>query len=64
MEKLEKLINNSEKNKILVRLTNIGLRDLKEDIEYMSEQEKDTKNTNGVVNIAEKILKFNRQQSG
>ena len=30
----------------------------------MSEQEKETKNPNEVVNIVETILEFNRQQSG
>ena len=64
LEKFKKLKNNSEKNKIQVLLTNNGLRDLKEDIEYMSEQEKDTENPNKIVNTVEKILKFNRQQPG
>ena len=30
----------------------------------MSEQEKETENPNEIVNIVEKILEFNRQQSG
>ena len=45
-------------------MINSGLRDLKEEIEKMSEQEKETKNPNEIVNIVEKILEFNRQQSG
>ena len=39
-----------------------GLRDLEEEIEGMSEEEKETKNPNGVIDIVEKILEFNRQQ--
>ena len=30
----------------------------------MSKQEKETENPNEIVNIVEKILEFNRQQSG
>ena len=42
LEKLKKLKNNPEK-KIQVNLINTGLRDLKEEIEDMSEEEKETK---------------------
>ena len=52
---------NDEKNKILVGFTNSGLRDLKEEIEDMSEQEKETENPNEIVEIAEYIFDFNRQ---
>ena len=45
-------------------MTNSGLRDLKEEIENMSEQEKETENPNEIVNFVEKILEFNKQQSG
>ena len=45
-------------------MINGGLRDLKIEIEDMSEQEKETENPNEIVNIVEKILEFNRQQSG
>ena len=45
-------------------MINSGLRDLQEEIEDMSEQEKETENPNETVNIVEKILEFNRQQSG
>ena len=38
-----------------------GLRDLKEEIEDMSEEEKETKNPNEIVDIVEKILNFNIQ---
>ena len=64
MEKFLKLKNNAEKNKIQTDLSHSELRDLKEEIENMSEQEKETENRNEIVNIVEKILEFNRQQSG
>ena len=64
MEKFKRLKNNSKRNKIQVVLANSGLRDLKEEIEYKSEQEKETENPNEIVNIVEKSLKFNGQQSG
>ena len=63
LEKLKKSKNNAKKNKIQTNLINSGLRDLKEEIEDMTEQEKETENPNEIVNIAEKILEFNRQQS-
>ena len=63
LEKLKKSKNNVKKNKIQTNLINSGLRDLKEEIEDMTEQEKETENPNEIVNIAEKILEFNRQQS-
>ena len=64
LEKLKELKNNPEKNKIQVDLINNRLNDLKEEIEDMSEKEKETKNPNGIVGIVEKILEFNRQQQG
>ena len=60
LEKLKKLKNNPEKNKIKVNLINSGLNYLKEEIEDMSEEEKETKNPNEIVDIVEKILGFNR----
>ena len=45
-------------------MINNRLNDLKEEIEDMSEKEKETKNPNGIVGIVEKILEFNRQQQG
>ena len=64
MEKFKHLKNNAGRNKIQAGLINSGLRDLKEEIEDMSEQEKETKNPNEIVDIVEKILGFNRQQQG
>ena len=64
LEKLKKLKNNLEKNNIGVNLINSRLRDLKEKIEDMKEEEKETKNSNEIVDIVENILEFNRQQQG
>ena len=63
LEKLKKSKNNKKMNRTQVNLINSGLRDLKEEIENMSEQEKRIKNPNGVVDIVEMILEFNRQQN-
>ena len=60
LEKLRKSKNNPEKNKIQVNLISSGLRDLKEEIEDMYEQEKETKNLNEIENIVENILEFNK----
>ena len=56
--------NNSERNKIQVGLINSGLRDLKEEIEDMSEEEKEIENPNEIVSIVENILEFNRKEQG
>ena len=45
-------------------MTKNGLRDLNKELEGMSEQEKETENPNEIVDIAENILAFNRQQQG
>ena len=63
LEKLKKSKNKKKRNRTQVNLINSGLRDLKEEIENMSEQEKRIKNPNGVVDIVEMILEFNRQQN-
>ena len=49
VKNLKKLRNNPEKNKIRVNLINSGLRDLKEEIEDMSEQEKEIEKPNEIV---------------
>ena len=51
-----------KKNKIQLGLINSGLRDLKEEIEDMGEQEKQIENTDEIVNLLENILEINRQQ--
>ena len=61
LEKLKRLRNSSEKNKIQVNLINSGLRDLKEEIEDMSEQEKEIGNPSEVVNLVENILIDNKR---
>ena len=61
LEKMKKLKNSPNKNKIKVNLIDNGLRDLKEEIEDISEEEKETKDPNEII---ENILEFNRQQQG
>ena len=43
-------------------MINSGLRHLKEKIEDMNEQEKETENPNEIVHVIENILEFNKQQ--
>ena len=64
MEKCNKLKNNAKRNKIQIGLINSGLRDLKEEIEDIREQEKETANPNEIVDIVEKILEFDKQHQG
>ena len=45
----------------LVNLINSGLKDLKEEIKKMSKAETDNEKPDKIVNIVEKILKFNEQ---
>ena len=45
-------------------MINSGSRDIGEEIEDMSEHRKETENPNGIVNVVENILEFNRQQQG
>ena len=60
---MKKSKDNPEK-KSRVSLINSGSRDPKKEIENTSKEEKETKNPNGIVDIVEKILEFNRQQQG
>ena len=53
--------NNTEKNNNLVSLINSGLKDLKEKNKKMSEAEIEIENPELIVEIVEKILKFNKQ---
>ena len=53
--------NDTEKNNKLVSLINSGLKDLKEEIKKMSEAEIEIEDPESIVNIIEKILKFNKQ---
>ena len=61
LEKLKKSQNNAEKNKIQAKLIKSVLRDFKEEIEGMGEEEKDMEKLNEIVDIGEKILEFNNQ---
>ena len=58
--------NDTEKNNKLVSLINSGLKDLKEEIKKMSEVEIENEDPELIVEIVEKILKFNKknQQKG
>ena len=49
------------KNNELVSLINSGLKDLKEEIEKMSEKEKEIEKPDKIVEIVEMIFKFNKQ---
>ena len=51
---------NPQKNKIQVSMIKNGLRDLKEQITDMSEEEKKIKKPHEIVDIFENILEFNR----
>ena len=53
--------NDTEKKSQLVKLINSGLKDLKEEIKKMSEAEIENEDPESIVNIVEKILKFNKQ---
>ena len=55
------MIKNTEKNNKLVNLINSGLKDSKEEIKRMSEVEIENEGPELIVNIVEKILKFNKQ---
>ena len=64
LEKLRRSKNNPGKNNIQVNFINSGLRDLKEENEDLNEQEKESENSNEIVDLVENILEFNRQQQG
>ena len=53
-----------QKKKFQVDLVNSGLRDLKEEFEDMSEEEKEIENPNEIINLVENIIEINRQQQG
>ena len=60
LEKLRKL-KNAEKNRIQLNLVRCGLRISNEEIKKIDEDEKQTEKPNEIVNIVEKILRFNNQ---
>ena len=53
--------NDTEKNNKLVTLINSGLKDLKEEIKKIAEAEIENEDPKSIVEILEKILKFNKQ---
>ena len=59
-QKLEQWKNNTERNAIQENLIESELRDLKEEIEDISKEEKEKENPNETVDIVEKILEFKR----
>ena len=64
LKTFKKSKNNSERNKIQVSMIKNRLRDLKEKIADMSEEEKKIEKPNEIVDIVESILEFNRRQQG
>ena len=54
--------NDKEKNNELVSMINSGLKDLKEEIEKMSNEEKEIEDPESIVEIVKGILKFNKQK--
>ena len=54
-------INDREKNNKLVSVINSGLKDLKEEIEEMSKEEREIEKPDKTLKIVEEILKFNKQ---
>ena len=53
--------NDRMKNNELVNVINSGLKDLKEEIKKMSEEEIEIEDPESIVEIVEEILKFNKQ---
>ena len=53
--------SDKKKNNELVNMINSGLKDLKEEIKKMPEKEKEIEDPESTVEIAEEILKFNKQ---
>ena len=64
LDKLKKSKNKTDRNGIQVKVIKSGLKELKEEIKDMSEQEKETENPNEKVDIVKNILEFNGQQQG
>ena len=54
-------INDKEQNSKLVNVINSGLKDLKEEIKKMPENEKEIEDPELIVEIVEEILKFNEK---
>ena len=53
--------NDKKKNRLSVSVINSGLKDLKQKIKEMSEEERKNKRSDKIVKTVKKILKFNKQ---
>ena len=53
--------NYKEKNNLLARVINSGLKDLKEKIKEMSKEERKIEKPDKIVKVVKRILKFNKQ---
>ena len=53
--------NDKEKKNELVNMINSGLKDLKEKIKEMSEEEREVERPDKIAEIVEELLKFNKQ---
>ena len=62
LKQMKDLKNNPEKNRLLVNIIKSRIKDLKNEIVKMTEDEIKTEKPDEIVDIAEKILKFNEQQ--
>ena len=64
LKNFNKTNNNSKRNQIQVSMIKNRLIDLKEEITNTSQEEKQIKKPNEIVDTVENILEFNRQQQG
>ena len=55
-------LDNTEKNKESVSMIKSRLSDLKEETKNMSKEEKEIENIDGLIDIVEKILEFNKKK--
>ena len=53
---------NTNQNNEFVNVINSGLKDLKEEIKEMPEEERETEKPDNIVKLVEEILKFNKQK--
>ena len=53
---------NTNQNNELVNVINSGLKDLKEEIKEMPEEERETEKPDNIVKLVEEILSFNKQK--
>ena len=53
---------NTNQNNEFVNVINSGLKDLKEEIKEMPEEERETEKPDNIVKLVEEILSFNKQK--